>query len=284
MRYSSHLLIGVFAIAAMFSISSCGLFQRGGPTPTSTSKIISTNQVSTTTPAATSSSTITASPVPTVTPSPAPTRTATPVPALAPTSSINQQAQSDGSIQIQDHKNGYQITIPPDWNVIDLTSGNLDQILSGTADVNPQASQMIQTYKPLLLQGAGLLAIDTNTSDQKNSISPIILTIGQVSQYSASLPMNFIIEANLQSIQQALPKAQVLSSNVGENKNGIEIGVIDVVQPVNTSPGSASVYEKLVIFKVNQGLVTIVMVADQSMQTAIAPVMQAMIDSIDVLK
>lgn len=127
-----------------------------------------------------------------------------------------------------------------------------------------------------------MLAIDNDVTHRINNFSPVILSFSSGSVVSPDLPLDFIVEANEQSITQGVKNAQILSSGVSTNKNDVQIGVIEALLPENAPTGNLSIYERLVMFKANSGIITILMFTDQSKQTTLAPIFQDILDSITV--
>jgi hypothetical protein len=268
------------------------------PVPTSTpiaSPTASPTATASPTPTLTPTPTATVTPVPTHTPEPTatplPTETPEPSVTVAPTladtavsgnGEIIQAVQADSSTKLIDSKVGYQIIIPAQWTVLDLSSGDWEQILAVAVANNPDLAGVLQTAQSMLGSGARLFAVDTDASHIQGTSAPTFFALADTT--TAAFPLEFMIGATEQTIPSTFPGAEVLDSGVTNNAKGLEIGFIEAKVPVNDANGDPMVlYEKLVLFHCGDYLVVAATTLPYDLQPSLDAVVGEMIDSIELV-
>ena len=102
-------------------------------------------------PTPTSTPTNTPNPTPTFTPEPTQTQTPTPTsppptPTIEPTYPISEEELADGSTLIIDQELGYEFIMPPNWLVINFTSGEYDRLISTLEKEFPEVVDLLDSY------------------------------------------------------------------------------------------------------------------------------------------
>ena len=105
--------------------------------------------------------------------------------------------------------------------------------------------------KGMLTEGTRFFAMDTNKGHYDGSKMTAAFSV--LNEEFGDLPLEFLVNGTAQSLPQQLPDADVLSSGVEVNEQGIEIGVIEVVLTINDVTGNAiSVYERMLFVQNNE--------------------------------
>jgi hypothetical protein len=234
----------------------------------------------------------TATPTPTSTGEPplAPTPTATPEPTSTPSPERADEPVAeaiieilpDSSVKFTDPAAGFELTLPPKWIVLDLSSGDIEKMFSQAAEIKPELKPLLENSKSMVANGARMFAMDTDPSHISGMSVPVIFIL--VDRTSASLPLDFLIEMTAQALPSMLPEAEVLSSAVSKNENGVEIGEIEIAAPVAAGAGQPTMaYEYMVIFKTDEGMVMTVMVTTSALRAALTPAFETVASSIKLL-
>lgn len=232
----------------------------------------------------------TATPLPTNTPQPTETPTATPTETPLPTSTpmltptppgITQTNLPDGSLRVIDEKGGYELILPAEWLVIDLQAGDFDQILENSKKQDPEEADMLEVARNIMTQGASIMAVDTNPEHFKTSYPPMLISVLDTS--TKAFPLKFLFDTNVKTFSSMVEGAKVVSSKLTKNKNGVEVGTIDVRMPGQKIDGKmVQIYEKMILFKTDGYTVIMALIVPPEQRTQLAKMFQGIIDSIKV--
>jgi hypothetical protein len=229
------------------------------------------------TPTPTSTPTFTPTPTNTSTPSPTPTNTPTPTP--IPEAVV--ESLSDGSTRFVDHKAGYQFTLPKEWLVVNLAVDDPQQALDDAKKANPDKASILEGLNMVIGQKGRMAAIDFSPGHFKSTTAPILFTI--LDNKSSSMPLEEVLKSNGEVLPQIM-KAKVTVSKIKENPLGVEYGVIDVVITVTANQTTASVHEKLIMFKTEDYTVMITFAVAGDLMANALPDLDEIIASIEVSK
>lgn len=224
-------------------------------------------------------------PLPTATPTntPTPLPTATPEPTSTPAPVTSQEEQSDGSIVYSDLENGYKITFPPDWFVLDLSEGDFQEILEAGLDIFSDLDEDITAF----IEGSAAdnfraMVVDVNEDHLSESGFANISILVVEDPTAAALPLDFFLEFYAQSLPSLLPEAEVLNSELIENSSGLSLGIIEIEISVENLPG-ISFKQTQVIFKAESGLVIIVFTSPDDLLELMTPIFEEIYNSIALL-
>ncbi len=204
-------------------------------------------------------------PEPTAAPIPVPTEEPTAVP---PTESVSEpevdvetssETLSDGSTKFTDNQGGYQITFPDNWVIPDYDDGDFNAALDLTGEANPDISnEMIEISKGMLTESTRLFAMNTNEGHYSEQMMTVAFSM--LNEELNGYALDFLVDMSAQALPQQLPNIEVLSSRVEKNAAGTDIGIIEVLLPINDPLGNTiSVYERM-FFVQNSDDVTTMMV------------------------
>lgn len=217
------LVISIIALAGI----SCGvseigsLFATATPTPTST-----------------------LTPTPTFTPSPTSTPTQTPTATPMPDAAIENLA--DGSTRFTDYVGGYTFVLPQGWLVINFVVDDPGQALDDAMQANPEKAVILNGFQSALAQNARMGAADFTDGHFTATSAPLLFNV--LDSSTQFMALGDILATNSEMIPQLL-NAEVKTSEVMENPLGVAYGVLDITITVSANNKTASVIEKLVIFK-----------------------------------
>ena len=199
--------------------------------------------------------TSTATPIPTATP----TLTPTPAPTVTPTpeTDLRIAEMADGSSILFDIAAGYHLNVPRDWITKALSAADLESALAAFQD-DPEMQTLVETISASQAEPR-LLAYPRADA---GSIPPIALTVA-FQPDAPDTPMDLLVLLTAASIALAVPDAQITSTGIQVNSQGVELGLIEVTYQVNTGPvGSRAVTLRAAAFKSGDFLVLVNLIWD----------------------
>jgi hypothetical protein len=251
------LVISVIALAGI----SCGvseignLFATATPTPTSTF-----------------------TPTPTFTPSPTSTPTQTPTATPTPDAAI--ESLADGSTRFTDYVGGYSFILPEGWFVINFVADDPGQALEDAIKANPDKSAILSGFQSAIAQNARMGAADFIPGQFTATSAPLIFNVLDGSTQFVAL--SDILATNSEMIPQLL-NAEVKTSDVMENPLGVAYGVLDITINLSANNVTASVVEKLIIFKTDDYTVYVTFAVLGELAEGGLQGVDVLIDSIELL-
>lgn len=265
---------GIFKLTVFVSIValaslSCGVSNIGGmfatetPTPTSTF---------------TPTPTFTPSPTPTFTPTN--TSTATPLPTGA-----KSEEQADGSTLFIDYDNQYQMVIPDGWLVIPLSTGDVADILKKVAEENPELKDAAEVFSQLDPDLIRVIAVNRNPKYIFNGFSTNLTVTAIEDKLMSSMPLDFVTGAVEESLKQQGATLVSEFQPASKNANGVEIGTFEFQQESPTATGArVKAQSKALVFQSNGRLIMIQLTMPQQFAGELMPVMDQIIDMINLVK
>lgn len=201
------------------------------------------------------------------------TPTATPRP-----TGVTSEKQADGTTFIIDYDNRYQLDLPVDWIVIPLTMDDLTETLEQASKEDPDFTGMAKAFKEMDPDIIRLIGLNANRK-YTSAKTPTMLTITAFSDAIAStMPMAFVtamIEDNI------LTGASDLSWDVINNKNGVEVGIVNGIKTITAPNGRRVVVaEQVVAFQTKDKLIILDVVTPREFENDILPPFEEIIDSI----
>ncbi|MEX0787981.1 MAG: hypothetical protein WD040_04200 [Anaerolineales bacterium] len=165
-------------------------------------------------------------------PSATPTRTPTPAPTVTPTpeTDLRIAEMADGSSVLFDITAGYQLNVPRDWITKPLSAADLESALSTFQD-DPDIQTLVETFSASQAEPR-LLAYPRPDG---GSVQPIALTVA-FQPDSGETPMDLLVLVTAATIALAVPDAQITSTGVQVNTQGVELGLMEVTYQINSGP------------------------------------------------
>ncbi|NOZ72655.1 MAG: hypothetical protein GXP38_12220, partial [Chloroflexi bacterium] len=198
---------------------------------------------------------------------------------LAPEEENSLITQEDGSTLFLDRDSGYQLTIPADWIVIPLGEGDYESLLQVGADtINVDQNLLDMLLSQADTTNALFMAWNFDSATLSDSGVPTITLIKQ--ELPGKVPTEFVLKASAQSMPKLLAGAEVLSSDMVENAQGVNLGVIEILLPTSEESGGDTIYEKLALLVNNSTMFNLTTVVDQKFRDTIEPIFDEVIDSI----
>lgn len=268
MNTGKRSLSGLFALitAVMLTLASCqgggfGFFATDTPTPT-----------------------LTFTPTPTFTPSPTPTPTQTPSPTPVP-AGVEILDQSDGSTVFIDYDNNYEITLPADWFILPLSAEDIGEIMSEAESQNPDLQQAVEAFKKLDPDIIRVIAINKDSKYIYREFSSNISVTALKDELLSAMPVVFVtgvLESQLEKGGATIIQVDDLSIT---NSNGVEVGLLEFKQTAPTASGAViTAQSKVLVFQAGGALINIQIAVPEQFAGELFPVMDAIAESIKVLK
>ncbi|MEW6240044.1 MAG: hypothetical protein AB1564_04475 [Chloroflexota bacterium] len=227
-----------------------------------------------------------ATPTPTITPSPLPTPTPvfTPTPTPIP-EGIVQTGQADGSILFTDYDGGYQLTIPPGWEIVPITKEDLDDIMTALAESNPQIEQFRGILSQVDPDVFRAFLFDFNANAVHETYITNVNIILDRSGLALGLPLDYLLDSTVTAFGAMGDRISVLGSEEFETASGIPAGAIRVSQKLTTSTGEeVEVYQSVVLVKTEKALLTITFSTIFSLREVTEPEFNRIIDGLVLLE
>ncbi|MGE5073548.1 MAG: hypothetical protein ACM3MF_08980, partial [Anaerolineae bacterium] len=132
----------------------------------------------------TPTATLTSTPTPTATPAPTSTPTATPLP-----SGIQLDKQADGATRVQDWDNGYEITVPGNWGLIQMNAQDMSEMIQRSAEVDPQFGEVASMFAEMDPDTVRLIGLDQNPKYLTAEYPTLLVLMAVEDKIAAGLPM-----------------------------------------------------------------------------------------------
>lgn len=237
---------------------------------------------------ATPTPTLTFTPTLTPTPTPTPTATATPTHTPTPTplpTGVETETLSDGATLFTDYDNQYQLTLPKDWFVIPLSADDIADILDELAAENPGIQESAEAFKKLDSNVIRVMSIHKNSKYIFSGFSTNMSVTALDDKFMSGLPLDFVIGALEESLKQQGAKLLSSGNLASTNANGVEVGFFEFQQNAPTATGvQVTVSSKVVVFQSAGKLVMVQLATPQQFAPDLLPVMDAISDSIKLVK
>jgi hypothetical protein len=197
---------------------------------------------------------------------------------------VTSEEQPDGSTLVLDYDNNYKFILPAEWAVLPLASEDFAAILEGMAEENPELADIAGNFKALDSDAIRIVALNKNPKYVRDEFATNITVVVFEDKVMSAMPIEFITGAIEENF--AGQGATVLTNgvNVKSTSNGIETGVIDVMQRTPTASGKqVEVLSRVVLFKTEGRLVMITLAVHKQFGDELLPVLDPILDSIDTL-
>jgi hypothetical protein len=230
----------------------------------------------------------TATPTPTSTFTPSPTSTLTSTPSLTPTNTFTPtplpetsiELLADGSTRFTDTKGGYTFVLPAGWLAINLVGDNPGQALEEAKSANPDKALILNGLNSAVAQRARMGAADFAPNHFSALSAPMLFAV--LDETTRLMPLKDLLEANSKMIPQIL-KAQVTASKIKENSSGVSYGILDITLKITSNNKTASVNEKLMMFKTDKYTVFITLAVLDELKEAGFAGFNEMIETVELL-
>jgi hypothetical protein len=254
------LLVAILALATLACQGGAGLGPLATETPTPT---------------------LTFTPSPTFTPNPTATETLLPTP--LPTGAITEE-QSDGSTLFTDYDNNFQFSIPEAWLVIPLSSADLNDILAGLSEENPELKEIAATFAQLDPDVIRVMAMNKDMKYSVDGFSTNLTVTAIEDKLMSAMPMDFVTGAVEESLKQGGATIVPNETLAADNANGVEVGVLEFQKTTPTATGaSVQAHSKLLIFNAGAKMIMIQLTAPKQLAGEILPTLDQILDTIRLL-
>ena len=220
-------------------------------------------------------------PSPTLTPSPTstPTQTPSPTSTSVPTG-VQIDEQPDETTLFIDYDNRYQLLLPSNWEIVFSSQKELQQAVQDIGSNDPKLAEMAENFKNADPDVFRLAAMNADRKYLQAS-APTLLTINTIDDsIASSMPMAFVtamIEDNV------LEGATSTTWDVIDNKNGVEVGLVEGTRTFDGPNGmSVNARELVIAFQANHKLILVEIIAPEEYQAEIFASFKDRIDAIKV--
>jgi hypothetical protein len=223
----------------------------------------------------------TTTPTFTVTPTFTPTHTPSPTP--LPTG-VHIEEQSDQSTRIVDYDGGYTFVLSKDWTALPGDIDSLKENIETLVESNPEVADMMEQFQQIDNQALRVIGLNTNREYREGTMLPNLLVLTLQDNFASALPMEVLVELNVEQLEKNLSISEVLSSSTDINQNDVEYGHIELKTSVMQNNRSVDAWQNMLI--VTNGSyttlfsLTLPLTKQESGQTLV----QELIDSIEKLE
>lgn len=233
-----------------------------------------------------------ASPTPTVTitPSATPTLTPSPTPTVTPSQTplptgVHFEDQSNGDVRVTDYDGGYALILSKDWVSIPADADSLKDAIQDASEDNPELADSLKDMDRVIEDDTlRMLAFNTKREYLDGTTFPNLLVITLEDVVIKSVPLDFLVDLNVEQMETNLNQAAILDSGTDRNVNKVEYGFISLDNRVKQGPRIVSVRQHIVIIKVDSAMTIFTLTIPGGVKNKSEPLLQDLIDSIHLLK
>jgi len=189
--------------------------------------------------------------------------------------------QADGSYIFTDQPGGYSIVVPPGWLAMRIDEQDISNARISLANSDPQIQASLSSLQNDDPKVDRLVAIDTSPSD---------LQAGYVANLIVFWTKNDpdTIEQDIATAKTGLPKSipslKITYADMGTTSTHIPMGIIETsAKKTTSSKQSYTLFQKLIIFKLNSGSVTMMLSTALQLKEKLVPGFDLMTDQIKLL-
>lgn len=193
------------------------------------------------------------------------------------------EEQSDQSTRIVDYDGGYTLVLSKDWTALPGDIDSLKENIDTLVESNPEVADMMKQFQQIDNQALRVIGLNTNREYREGTLLPNLLVLTLRDNIGSALPMDLLVEMNVEQLEKNLSISEVLSSSNDINQNQVEYGHIELKTSVMQNNGSVDAWQNLLI--VTNGpyttlfSLTLPLTKQESGQTLV----QELIDSIEKL-
>jgi hypothetical protein len=180
----------------------------------------------------------------TVTPTFTPTRTPSPTP--LPTG-VHIEQQPDQSTKVIDYEGGYILQFSEDWTVLPGDIDSLKENIDTLVESNPEVADMMEQFQQIDNQALRVIGLNTNREYREGTLLPNILVLTLRDNIGSALPMDMLVEMNVEQLRRNLSISEVLSSSNDINQNQVEYGHIELKTSVMQNGRPVDAWQNLLI-------------------------------------
>ncbi len=222
----------------------------------------------------------TITPTSTVTPTFTPTHTPSPTP--LPTG-VDIQEQPDQSVKVIDYEGGYILELSKDWTVLPGDIDAMKESIETLTESNPEVADMMKQFQQIDNQALRVIGLNTNREYREGTLLPNILVLTLRDNLASALPMDLLVEMNVEQLEKNLSISEVLSSSNDINQNHVEYGHIELKTSVMQNGGPVDAWQNLLILTNGPYLTLINLTLPLTKQESGQALVQELIDSIEKL-
>jgi hypothetical protein len=169
--------------------------------------------------------------------------------------------------------------------VLDLSSGDLDEIISQGLDVYPEMDEATKSMVEMVIsQSVRVMLLDTDPEHVRGGLTSNIIVGVDRDAVTYSFPLDLYVEVNKQGMVEFAPGVKILGTGLSENANGIPIGTIELEQQLPMGGRNIPVFQWMVIFRTEDNTILISFTASDEILSTLKPVFDEIVDSIELVE
>ena len=179
------------------------------------------------------------------------------------------QKKSDGTSLFIDHQGKYQLSMPKNWILVELSNdsagGAIGEAVDNIAEENPDISEeLFNMGVEMVAEGSRFFAVDLNEGHSNDQMTTSAFSV--ISEDVSGFELSTLVDMTAQSLPAQLPDVEILLSDVETNASGTELGVIEYILTLNDESGTpVNIYERMVFIKNNDLVTMLVLVTNMDL-------------------
>jgi len=189
--------------------------------------------------------------------------------------------QNDGSYLFTDTQGGYSIVVPSVWLAMRINEQDISKARISLANSDPQIQASLSTLQNDDPKVDRLVAIDTSPADlQTGYVAKLV--IFWTKNDPATIEQNIATAKN--GLPKSIPSLKVTYTGMGTTSTNLPMGIVETsTKKTTSSKQSYTLYQKLIIFKLNSGSVTLMLSTALQLKEKLGPGFDLIADQIKLL-
>jgi hypothetical protein len=193
-----------------------------------------------------------------------------------------QETLSDGSTRLVDLEVGYEMILPPDWQLIPLDEVLYDDWKASYLEKHPEAAESIDIVSTFLQEGAIVLAFSFDPAQSLDEHFSILVAIFLKWPESKDIPLETAITDGIEGMKEIDPNTTFFQPECKRNFNGVDYCEVLVNMNLTNEEDELELRGSFVIIKVEDGVVAFLFGTPTTSYPAFVDTFNEIINSIKV--
>jgi len=185
-----------------------------------------------------------------------------------------------GFTRFTDFEGGYSFILPDGWFVLNFVVDDPEAVLNDAMQANPDKALILNGFQTAIAQNARMGAADFAPDHSTSMSAPFLFSV--LDDKTQFMPLDDVLDVNAQMLPQLL-NADVTTSDVMENPQGVSYGVLDITISLTAQGTTTSVIEKLILFKTNDYTVFVTFAVLEELEEKGLEGVDVLIDSLELV-
>jgi hypothetical protein len=194
------------------------------------------------------------------------------------------EQQPDNSTRIVDHDNRYAVVLSADWLAIPADAETLKGKAESFAESDPEMAGALKYTNMLKNDSFRVIAFNQSDDYRGADMMTNLLILSDEDKISSSLPLDFLVKANVDQVTANISTATVLSQGVAKNKNGLEYGYLEIETIFAPGGNKIQVHQTIFFFKADTRLTFFTLTMPVVFADSSKGIVQEVIDSVELLE